>query len=279
MDGFAGRAAFVTGAGSGIGRALSLALARAGCHVVCADIDAASAEVTAASCRPQGVQALALVVDAGDRASLHAAIDAAELWAHGYGGISSFVANAGVLVIGGLEASEADWERGWRVNTMQSVWAAQKMVPSMAARGGGSIVVVASAAGLLTHHGALPYAVTKAAAVAVAKWIAVSHGAEDRIAVSCVCPQAVHTLMTRGADPTRELHAASAMAGQDGVLTADVVAQKVLEGVAQRHFLVLPHPSVNKYLKYATEVPEKWIARMQELQTSWREAYVPASRL
>lgn len=269
-----GKAALVTGAGSGIGRAICLALARKGCHVACADIDEQSAAATAAACRPCGVRAGACAVDGGDKASVHRAIDWAEQWADGLGGVSILVANAGILTLGGLDASDETWQRAFSVNTMQSVYAAQKAVPMMAARGGGSFVVVASAAGLLTHHGALPYAVSKAAAVAVARWIAVSHGAEEtgRIAVSCVCPQAVATGMTRGADPRRELHAASAMAGADGVLNADVVAAVIVDGIAQRRFLVLPHPSVSKYVALANSEPERWIRRMQQLQAAFERA-------
>jgi NAD(P)-dependent dehydrogenase (short-subunit alcohol dehydrogenase family) len=272
-ESLAGRSAAITGAGSGIGRAISLALARAGCHVFCTDIDVASAGVTAAACRLLGVRADSLAVDAGSQPAMHAAIDAAERWAAGVGGVSIFVANAGVLTVGGLDAESAVWEQAWRVNTMQSVYAAQRLVPLMSARGGGSFVVIASAAGLLTQHGALPYAVSKAAAVAVARWIAVSHGSEGsgNISVSCVCPQAVLTGMTRGADPRCELHAASAMAGADGVLSADEVADAVVDGVAQRRFLVLPHPSVARYVRFANERPDSWIARMQQLKVAFKE--------
>lgn len=224
-------------------------------------------------------------MDAGDKASVHQAIDWAERWAFSYGGISIFVANAGILTLGGLEAADDVWQKAFQVNTLQSVYAAQKLVPLMAARGGGSFVVIASAAGLLTQHGALPYAVSKAAAVAVARWIAVSHGADDseKIAVSCVCPQAVATGMTRGADPRRDLHAASAMAGADGVLDSDAVASVVLEGIESGRFLVLPHPSVSKYVALANSEPERWIGRMQQLKAAFEHAKRgrpgPASRL
>jgi NAD(P)-dependent dehydrogenase (short-subunit alcohol dehydrogenase family) len=279
-----GRAALVTGAGSGIGQAVCVALARAGCHVLCSDIDPLSASVTAASCRAAGVDAEPLALDAGDQAAVHAAIELAERWARGRGGISLFVANAGVLTLGGLDADAATWERALKVNTLQSVYAAQRLVPLMGARGGGSFVIVASAAGLLTQHGALPYAVSKAAAVAVARWIAISHGADDsgRIAISCVCPQAVLTGMTRDADPTRQLFAASAMAGADGVLQADAVASAIVDGIARKRFLVLPHPSVAKYVRGANDKPDLWIRRMQALQSAFEAAQTPgapASRL
>lgn len=198
------------------------------------------------------------------------AVEQAEAWARGIGraGVELFVANAGILVVGGLEADAVAWDRALRVNTLQPVWAARALVPRMAKRGGGSIVIVASAAGLLTQHGALPYAVSKAAAVAVARWLAVSHGGESagRISTHCVCPQAVRTGMTANADPSRQLHAASALAGADGVLSAEEVADAILEGMRSGRFLILPHPSVSSYVERMTAEPDRWVQVMQRLQ-------------
>ena len=120
LDELKGRAALVTGSGSGIGQAVCVALARAGCHVMCSDIDLPTASATAAACRAAGVNAEPLSLDAGDQAAVHGAIDLAERWARGYGGISLFVANAGVLTIGGLDTDVATWERAIRVNTISS---------------------------------------------------------------------------------------------------------------------------------------------------------------
>ena len=83
------------------------------------------------------------------------------------------------------------------VNTMQHVHTARHLFPLFEARGQGAMLVTASAAGLLTQVGSLPYAVTKAAAVSIAEWLAISYGGKG-INVSCLCPQAVESAMTAG---------------------------------------------------------------------------------
>ena len=88
--------------------------------------------------------------------------------------------------------------------------------------------------------------------------------------------------MTRDADPTRQLFAASAMAGADGILKAEAVASEIVDGIARKRFLVLPHPSVAKYVRAANDQPDLWIRRMQALQTAFEAAQrpgAPASRL
>merc|ERR1719217_301072 len=74
---------------------------------------------------------------------------------------------------------------------MQPIYWARHLVPRMVQRGGGYVVITSSAAGLL-YVNSLMYKVTKAAAIAVGEWIAITHG-DDGIGVSCLCPQAVRT--------------------------------------------------------------------------------------
>lgn len=147
---------FVTGAGSGIGAALCLHAASLGGAVACADINVAAAAETARRCEKLGVRALPLAVNVGSEQSLRAAIDLADAWAN----IRVFVANAGIMVLGDETAPDDEWDRAWRVNTLQAVYAARALVPRMASRGGGNLVIVASAAGLLTQPGAFPYSVS-----------------------------------------------------------------------------------------------------------------------
>ena len=143
----AGKAAAVTGAGSGIGRALCSALARQGAQkIVAFDINLANAEETAgilASAYP-GIDARASKVDVGDDGALRAAIRAA-------GPLDLFCANAGVATMGELsgEMDVAEWQKTWSINVMQIATAADECVPSMVGRGGGAFLVTASAAGLV----------------------------------------------------------------------------------------------------------------------------------
>ena len=236
-----GEVCVVTGASSGIGRAIAVALAERGARVVCADIDGARdvAEET-------GETAVRCDVSSDDE--IGALIDAAEA----IGPIRLCVSNAGVLVTGGMDAPDADWERAWSVNALSHVRIARRLVPLMEPRGG-HLAITASAAGLLTQVGAAPYAVSKHAAVAIAEWIAVSH---PGIGVSVLCPQAVRTRMTAGGAGT---------AGMDGIMEPAEVAGIWLEGIEAGTLRILPHPQVAEYARRRAEDPDRWVRGMRRL--------------
>src|SRR2546425_9640639 len=178
----------VTGGASGIGRALARRFAAEGARgVVVADLDASGCESVAAE-----VKGLAVATDVANEAAVRALVARAEA---AYGPIDLFCSNAGISLPGGVEASDTDWERIWRINVMAHVYAARAVLPSMLERGAGYLLNTASAAGLLNQIGSAPYGVTKHAAVALAEWLAITYG--DRgIGVSVLCPQAVRTGMT-----------------------------------------------------------------------------------
>lgn len=190
-----GEVCVITGGGSGIGRALCNACASAGASaVVAVDFDLASAEETIARLPApsfgQQFKALAIYADCGKEQDIIRAVEQVEA---DVGPIGSFMANAGIAGgPPGIGVTDEQWNLMQGVNVMQHVYMGRCVIPRMIARGGGSIVITASAAGLLTQVGSFTYAVTKAAAVACAEWLSVTHGA-DGIAVSCLCPQAVAT--------------------------------------------------------------------------------------
>ena len=139
--------------------------------------------------RRRGVQ-----TNVGKEADIQTLIETVEAE---HGPIDLFCSNAGIGIGGGAEASNERWQRIWDINVMAHVWAARHLVPRMVARGGGYLLNTASAAGLLSQIGSAPYAVTKHAAVALAEWLAITHG-DQGIKVSVLCPQAVRTAMTAG---------------------------------------------------------------------------------
>jgi NAD(P)-dependent dehydrogenase (short-subunit alcohol dehydrogenase family) len=191
-----GSVCVVTGAASGIGRELCIELARQGARgIIAVDIDLQGCEetcsliaTTAVSPDNNYARTLALGCDASSEADIRKIIARSELK---FGKIDCFMCNAGILTLGGVDTSNEEWERIIRVNVMQSIYVARHMVPRWKSQGGGAMLITASAAGLLTQIGGFPYAVSKHAAVAVAEWIAVTHGVEDNIHVSCLCPEAV----------------------------------------------------------------------------------------
>lgn len=239
----------VTGAASGIGRALCVRFAAEGAKaVVCADRDEAGAQATA---RMAGGRAFR--TDVSREADLVALIDRVEA---GVGPIDLFCSNAGIAVGGGAETPDEDWQRIWDINVMAHVWAARHLAPRMAARGGGYLLNTASAAGLLSQIGSAPYAVTKHAAVGLAEWLAITHG-DQGIKVSVLCPQAVRTAMT-ASNP-------DGVASIDGMMEPEQLADIVVASIGKEEFLILPHPEVLQYMRNKTADYDRWIGGMRKL--------------
>jgi NAD(P)-dependent dehydrogenase (short-subunit alcohol dehydrogenase family) len=254
-----GRTIVVTGAASGIGRALVRRFAAEGAAAVVAadrDGDGARAVADEVAARHGGaVRCVAERVDVAVDADVVGAIERTE---RDLGPIDLFCSNAGIVFEGGVETPNADWERIWSINVMAHVYAARALVPRMLARGGGYLLQTASAAGLLSQIGSAPYAVTKHAAVALAEWLSITHGGAG-LKVSVLCPQAVRTAMIAGTEE-------GGVAGVDGVIEPEQVADAVIEGLADERFLILPHPQVREYLQRKAADYERWIRGMRRLQ-------------
>jgi NAD(P)-dependent dehydrogenase (short-subunit alcohol dehydrogenase family) len=257
-----GRVVVVTGGASGIGRSMCRAFAarRAGAVVV-ADQDRAGADRVAAELSRAGASSMALTCDVADESSVMSLVEGTE---EAYGPVGIFCANAGISMVGGIEVPDEQWQRMWAVNVQSHVYAARAVVPGMVERGGGYLVHTASAAGLLTELSSAPYSVTKHAVVALAEWLSITHG-DAGIRVSCLCPQGVWTGMT-GAGDREHRQMAEATAGRDGMLEPEVVAEAVLEAMAEERFLVLPHPEVADYERRRAGDRERWLRGMRTLQ-------------
>jgi NAD(P)-dependent dehydrogenase (short-subunit alcohol dehydrogenase family) len=251
----------VTGAAGGIGAALASRFAAEGARgIVVSDRDAAGIERVAADIPA----AIAVPCDVTQEAQLRELIDAAEAR---FGPIDLFCSNAGVISLGGPEASDAEWDLSLGVNVMAHVYAARILVPRMLERGGGYLLQTASAAGLLTQLGSAPYSVTKHAAFAFAEWLAVTYG-EAGLNVSVLAPQAVRTAMTAGVVD-------GGVAGVDGMLEPEAVADAVVAGIDAESFLILPHPQVLEYFQRKASDYERWINGMRRLQARFGGAGTP----
>ncbi|MFT5798064.1 MAG: NAD(P)-dependent dehydrogenase (short-subunit alcohol dehydrogenase family) [Candidatus Azotimanducaceae bacterium] len=243
----------VTGAASGIGRAMCIRYAAEGAKdVICVDRDEVGAQETA-----KQINSIAIKVDVADETQIKSMIDRVEAEV---GPIDLFCSNAGISVAGGVEVPNDEWQRIWDINVMSHVWAARHLVPMMAARGGGYLLNTSSAAGLLNQVGSAPYGVTKHAAVGLAEWMAMTYG-DQGIKVSVLCPQAVRTEMTRG----HEDHVAAI----DGMMEPDVVAEACVQTIRDETFLVLPHKEVIGYMKAKTENYDRWIGGMRKLNRKY----------
>lgn len=246
----------VTGAARGIGRALADRFVRDGAKtVVASDIDSAALEVTASE-----IGAFAHPADATSESAVSELVSATE---DRFGPINLFCSNAGISHPGGTESANADLERVLDVNYRSQLYAARALVPRMVARGGGYLLNTASAAGVLTQIGSLAYAVSKHAAVALAEWLAVTHG-DEGLRVSVLCPQGVRTRLLLGEHGERDNFLTP------GAIEPSDVADAVIEGLDAERFLILPHPEVAEYMRRKTADYDRWLRGMRRLQARVR---------
>jgi NAD(P)-dependent dehydrogenase (short-subunit alcohol dehydrogenase family) len=245
----AGRHIVITGAASGIGRACALAFADAGATVTASDVNLAGAEAT-------GLTAIA--ADVGREEDIESLVQDAE---EANGPIDAFFSNAGITGAPGgpPELTGEDWDVLWRVNVQSHVWAAKHLLPKMLERGEGYLLSTASAAGLLTQLGALGYAATKHAAVAVAEWIDITYR-EQGVRASCLCPQFVNTpMVTEGLDVEKLRQIAE-------IIEPEQVAGDVIAAFRDERFLILPHPEVGRYMRNRGADHDRWLSGMRQLQ-------------
>ena len=265
------KVAFITGAGSGIGRALAQCFVAAGARaVVCSDLNVADAQATAAAL---GEKASALELDVANAPALTAAVAETE---QQFGALDVMVSNAGYGRAGGLDLATEEWERMMQVHTWSHLNAARAAIPGMVERGSGYFLHTASAAGLLTQMDSGPYAVSKHAAVAFAEWLLINY-ADRGIGVSVLCPQAVRTNILANAsdrapavEKTEKDAAKSRQAAGDGILEPKVVADDCLQAMQEERFLVLPHPEVDTYFKRKANDYDRWLAGMQRFRRKLR---------
>jgi NAD(P)-dependent dehydrogenase (short-subunit alcohol dehydrogenase family) len=254
-----GKCVVVTGAASGIGAALARRFASEGARgVVVADVQE---DALAGVAREIG-DSLAVRCDVTKESDILALVERAE---ERFGPIDLFCSNAGIVVPGGADADDEIWRRSIDVNVMAHVYAARIMVPRMVERGEGYLLQTASAAGLLTQIGSAPYSVTKHAALALAEWLAITFG-DKGVKVSVLAPQAVRTAMTMGIPD-------GGVAGVDGMLEPDTVADAVVRGLASEAFLILPHPQVLEYFQRKASDYDRWIAGMKRLQARFGDSF------
>lgn len=248
-----GRVVVVTGAARGIGAAMCRSAVKASAKlVVVSDRNVDEAIQLAAELGPNAV---AIGCDVGREEDVQHLVRETQRLT---GRIDIFCSNAGITFKGGLESTNAEWQRMWDVNVMSRLYAARAVVPAMLAQGEGYLVQTASAAGLLTEIGSASYSVTKHADVALAEWLSTCYG-RSGIRVSCVCPLGVETDMLDDSDPIhRYLHLHS--------ITADQAATAIFEGIAKEEFLILPHPEVLEFYRMKGADYDRWIRGMQRLR-------------
>ncbi|MEX0962763.1 MAG: SDR family oxidoreductase [Pseudohongiellaceae bacterium] len=251
----------VTGGASGIGKSLCERFAREGAKaIVVSDINQEGIDATVADISAT-TRALGVKTDVGDENEMN---DLVATTLEQFSVIDLFCSNAGIFTAGGENVSTAAWQSIWNINVMSHVFAARAVLPAMLERGEGYLLNTSSAAGLLSQVGSAPYSVTKHAAIGFAEWLSITYGNRG-IKVSVLCPQAVRTAMTAGGD--------GGVAGLDGMLEPDKLADTVVETLAEERFLCLPHPEVLTYMRRKTDDYDRWLGGMRRLQSQFEDIY------
>jgi len=240
--------AVVTGAASGLGRALCEELAARGAAVVASDIDLDGARATASALESRGAKAVAIQCDVADARAVQALADASR---EAIGDIDLVANNAGVAVGGPLEdISLENWQWIMDINLWGVIHGCRTFGPAMKARGRGAILNVASAAGLLCAPEMSPYNVTKAGVVALSETLHAELGRAG-VHVSVLCPTFFQTRIlenSRGPVDSR----------------ARKVAQKLMSRSS------IQAPDVARIALDAAEANRLYVVPMQDGRTMWR---------
>ncbi len=200
-----GKVALVTGAARGLGRAIAVALADAGCEVAVSDIARSTDGATpyALASTDDLDATVRAVVDHSYRsvaipADVTSSAEVARLMAavqEAFGGLDILVANAGIIAAAPVAAmDEAQWDRIFAVNVKGVFLCARAAIPLLGLRGGGRIVNVASVAGKTGRGGLAAYCASKAAVISLTQALAEELGPMN-IAVNALCPGYIKTAM------------------------------------------------------------------------------------
>ncbi len=243
----------VTGGASGIGFGLAERFVKEGARVIISDLNEAAAKAKAKT-----LGCIAIAANVGVEADIAHLVDST---LKQFGRIDLFVSNAGIAYPAGLETSLEKWRQIIDINVIAHVNAAKYALPSMLERGEGYFLNTASAAGLLIEFDALPYTVSKHAAIGFAEWLAVTYKSRG-IRVSVLAPAGVLTPMVANNSSPLLLNNA---------IGVDVVVDKVIASLAEERFLISTHAFVDKLVHLKGEDYEKYIRQMTESREAFEK--------
>jgi NAD(P)-dependent dehydrogenase (short-subunit alcohol dehydrogenase family) len=262
--------AVVTGAGSGLGRALALELAQRGASVMVSDIDVVSAEQTADLLRRGRTRAEVTRCDVTDRDAVLALVEETETR---LGGIDLIANNAGVAVGGPFhEISIEDWRWAIDINLWGVIHGCQAAIPKMRAQGHGHVLNVASAAGLLAPPAMSTYNVAKAGVVALSETLYAEYK-NAGIRVSVLCPTFFRTKIIetqRGASTEKELAQIKRWMERSQV-QAPEVAKAAIDAVRDGKLYVQPMRDGRRAWRFKRLAPQRFYDSLSKAHQSYLE--------
>jgi NAD(P)-dependent dehydrogenase (short-subunit alcohol dehydrogenase family) len=242
MDTLRDKVAVITGAASGIGRAIAHALADKGAHIVAVDLDNDGIQALAGELRDQGATVLPQRADVSDPQAFEGIRNAA---LQRFGRVDIVVNNVGVLTNGlPQDIPVVEWQRILDINLMSVVRSNAAFLPLLLDQGSGHLVNTASFAGLFTYsYDRLPYAATKAAIVQISEGLAI-YLRPKNIGVTLLCPGPVLTNIA-SAVPTFGGGAPLRIPGEQfELLDPAQVGELVADAILRNRFFAPTHPQV-----------------------------------
>ena len=224
------RVAVITGAGSGIGRAMALLFAREGARVLVADVNGGAAEETVAQVVAAGGIAEARTVDVTSPEQVRGMIERA---VEAHGKIDILCNNAGIGSTTDIVECEPDeWDRVMTVNVKSVYLGCKYVIPQMLKQGGGAIINTASVAGMIGIVKRASYSTSKGAVIALTRQVAIE-SVEQGIRVNCLCPGTVDSpwvgrLLSQADDPAQARTALQARQPMGRLGTPEEIAAAAL---------------------------------------------------
>ncbi len=270
MKDFQDKVAVVTGAASGIGRALAGKCAQEGMKVVLADVEESALKQAEEELKASGAQVVAVRTDVSQAAEV---ANLAKLAFATYGAVHLLFNNAGVSAGTTVwESSLADWQWVFGVNLWGVIYGLHFFVPRILAQESeGHIVNTASAAGLISNPGGGIYAVSKHGVVTLSETLALELAARGaRLKVSVLCPEWVNTRILdaqrnrpqalQNAPEEQQMSPEMAAAVQQFLrqlvqtgLAPSQVAEIVFDAIRQEKFYILTHPTTKQWMQLRME--------------------------
>jgi len=233
------RRVLITGAGSGLGRALAFCFAENGWRVACADIRLDRAKDTVRLITEFGVGAMAVKVDVSDDNSVEEMRD--EILA-AWDGVDVVINNAGVAAAGEVaNTSLDDWRWTININLMGVVRGCHAFLPTLLEQGSGHIINIASFAGIANAPRMAAYSASKAGVISLSECLRGELAAAgSKVGVSVVCPAFFQTNLLEGSRAAESDKAIVKKLMANAPQNADDVAQRIFRGMRRGDFLILP---------------------------------------
>lgn len=265
------RRVLITGAGSGLGRALARRYAASGARVACVDLSVERSELTRASLPGQGHLALAADV-ASDEAmeQLHETVVAR------WGGLDVLVNNAGIASAGLMvDTTMSEWRQVLETNLLSVVRGCRLFIPDMLAKGSGQVINTASFAAIASAPGAMTYGVAKAGVLALSEQLRAEVGPAG-IRVSVICPSFFRTNLCDHVVGNTAAKGLVMKLMDNSPDTLDSVADRTFAQAEAGRFLILPTVREPRLWRIKRFFPELYFRLMLKRTTALRNAAAAA---